>query len=416
MKAELIFTGSELLLGHILNSHAQFLGLRLSGMGIEVTLHTTVGDEQESLECVLRQAMTRADLIIITGGLGPTTDDITVETLAGVLGLSLVLHEESLAKIKERYQERGLEMTKSILKQVYVPEDAMILPNSTGTAPGALIERGSQVIVALPGPPNELIPMFEKQVAPFLSGKIAGGAITSYKVFKLTGITESAVQDLIYDLGGQGNPGIAYVAKPGEIQVRLTARATSPVLAEKMLAKLSLEIKSRLSNYIFSSDDEILEETIGKLLLARGLSIGVAESCTGGMVAARITDIPGSSGYFMGGVVSYSNDVKNKVLGVSAGVLERYGAVSREVASAMAEGVRKLTGADLGLATTGIAGPGGGTPDKPRGLVYISMADASSACSREYRFPGIRAAVRLGVTNAALNMLKLYIMDKRDQR
>jgi len=416
MKAELIFTGSELLLGHITNSHAQFLGKRLSEIGIEVTLHTTVGDDRERLEYVLRQAMARTGLIIITGGLGPTTDDITVETLAGILGLPIVLHAESLAKIKERYKERGMEMTKSIIKQVYVPKGAVILPNITGTAPGTLIDKGSQIIVALPGPPNELIPMFENQVVPFLSGKVAGGPVASYKVFKLTGISESAVQDLIGDLGGQSNPGIAYVAKPGEIQVRIAAHANSPEPAAKMVAELSEKIKKRLGDYIFSCDEEVLEEVIGKMLFERGLSIGVAESCTGGMIAAKLTEVPGSSGYFLGGVVSYSNEVKNKVLGVPAEILESYTAVSKEVASAMAQGVRKLTGADLGLATTGIAGPGGGTPDQPRGLVHICIAGTGGTCCREYRFPGIRMAVRQGATNAALSMVRLYLMGECKMR
>ncbi len=409
MKAELIFTGSELLLGHIANSHAQFLGKRLSEMGIEVALHTTVGDDRESLEQVLRQAMVRAGLIIITGGLGPTTDDITVETLAGILNLPVVLHAESLARIKERYQKRGMEMTKSIIKQVYVPKDAVILPNITGTAPGTLINKGNQIIVALPGPPKELIPMFENQVVPFLSGKLAVGPFASYKVFKLAGISESGVQDLIGDLGGQSNPGIAYVAKPGEVQVRIVARADTSGPAKEMAARLSENVKSRLGSYIISCDDEILEETVGKMLLEKGFSIGVAESCTGGMIATKLTDVPGSSGYFIGGVVSYSNEVKDKVLGVPVEVLESCGAVSKEVAFAMAKGVRKLTGADLGLATTGIAGPEGGTPDKPRGLVYISIAGAGGVCCQEYRFPGMRMAVRQGATNAALNMVKRYL-------
>jgi len=413
MKAELIFTGSELLLGHILNTHAQYLGMRLSEMGIEVTLNTTVGDDGKRMGQALGQAMGRSDLIIITGGLGPTTDDITAEVVAGVLGLPLVPDQGSLVKIRDLFHKRGQKMAESNLKQVYFPEGSMVLPNNVGTAPGALIEKDKNIIIMLPGPPHELTAMFEESVSPFLSGKAGKGTVIKYKIFKLTGISESAVQDLLKDLGGQGNPGIAYVAKPGEIQVRVSARAGQVLQAEELLARLSMKVKSRLEEYIFACDEEVLENVVGQLLLKEGLSIGVAESCTGGLIAARLTDIPGSSAYFKGGVVSYSNEMKNRVLGVGTDIIERFGAVSKETADAMAEGVRERTGADLGLATTGIAGPGGGTPAKPRGLVYVSLAAADGTFHREYRFPGFRMAVRQGTVNAALNMVRQYLMGKR---
>lgn len=412
MKAELIFTGSELLLGHVLNSHSQYLGMRLSEMGIEVTLHITVGDNREMMEQVLRQAMDRADLIITTGGLGPTTDDLTMETVAGVLGLPMVLDEKSLAVIKGFFNSRSVVMPESMTKQAYVPEGAVILPNTRGTAPGALIEKGDRIIVVLPGPPNELIAMFEETLAPLLSGKVGKGAVTRYKVFKLTGISESAVQDRVKELGGQGNPGIGYVAKPGEVQVRITASAGNPEQAEKMVAELSEKVRRRLVGYIFGYDNEVLDDVVGKLLLETGLSIAVAESCTGGLIAAGLTDIPGSSGYFKGGVVAYSNEMKNEILGVPDEILDQYGAVSKQTAVAMAEGVRQLAGSDLGLAVTGIAGPGGGTPAKPRGLVYISMAAADGTCCRKYHFPGERPAVRQGTANAALNMVRQYLLAK----
>lgn len=412
MKAELIFTGSELLLGHVLNSHAQYLGTRLSELGIEVTLHITVGDSWERLRQVLRQAIERSDLILTTGGLGPTTDDLTKEIVADVLGLPMVLDEKSLDGIREFFHSRGLEMPESTLKQAYFPEGAMILPNIRGTAPGALIEKGDKIIVMLPGPPNELIAMFDNSLAPFLSGKAGKGAVTRYKVFKLTGISESAVQDRIKNLGGQGNPGIGYVAKPGEVQVRITAHADGTEKAEKMVAELSEKVRRRLVGYIFGHDEEVLEDVVGKLLLETGLSIAVAESCTGGLIAARLTDIPGSSGYLKGGVVAYSNEIKNKLLGVSADTLDQYGAVSKQTATAMAEGARELTGSNLGLSVTGIAGPGGGTLTKPRGLVYISLAAADGTCCREYHFPGERPAVRQGAANAALNMVRHYLLAK----
>ncbi|MFA4885868.1 MAG: competence/damage-inducible protein A [Desulfotomaculaceae bacterium] len=413
MKAELIFTGSELLLGHILNTHAQYLGERLSAAGIEVTLNTTVGDDGARMSQVLGQAVQRSDLIIITGGLGPTTDDITAEIVAGVLSLPLVADQDSLEKIRELFRGRGQKMAQSNLKQAYFPEGSQILPNKVGTAPGALIEKDKKIIIILPGPPRELSVMFEESVFPFLSAKADASTAMKYKIFKLTGISESAVQDLLKDLGGQGNPGIAYIAKPGEIQVRLSARSGKERQAEELLAELSRRVKLRIDKYIFACDEEILEEMVGKLLLARGLSIGTAESCTGGLVAARLTDVPGSSAYFKGGVVSYSNEIKSGILGVSMSVLERFGAVSKETAMAMAQGVRERTGAEIGLATTGIAGPGGGTPAKPTGLVYVSLAADDGILYREYHFPGFRPAVRQGAVNAALHMVKQYLIDKQ---
>ncbi len=413
MKAELIFTGTELLLGHILNTHSQYLGIMLSGMGIEVVLNTTVGDSREAMIGVLQQALdSSSELIIITGGLGPTTDDITTEVVAGILGLPLILDQESLEIIREIFENRGTIMPESNVKQAYFPRGARILPNSVGTAPGAVLEFAGKIVMMLPGPPRELIPMFEGAVIAYLSKKIAGGSVIKYRIFKLTGISESAVQDLLKNIGGQGNPGIAYLAKPGEIQVRVSARGLAHNQVEKLLADFAEKVRLRIEKYIFAYDDEILEELTGKLLLKKGLTIGIAESCTGGLIAAGLTGIPGSSAYFKGGIVSYSNEMKNRALGVNKEILDRYGAVSRETAIAMAVGVRARTNAHLGLAVTGIAGPSGGTAAKPKGLVYIALAADHITICREHHFPGVRAAVRQGTVNAALNMTRQYLLDK----
>ncbi|MDD4765962.1 MAG: competence/damage-inducible protein A [Desulfotomaculaceae bacterium] len=412
MKAELIFTGTELLLGHILNTHAQYLGIMLSSMGIEVGLNITVGDNRETMISVLQQALARSsDLIIITGGLGPTTDDITVEVVAEILGLPLILDQESLKNIKRIFQDRGTIMPESNVKQAYLPRGAKILPNSVGTAPGAILEFKNKTLMILPGPPHELTPMFEDVVMAYLSRKIANDEVIRYRNFKLTGISESAVQDLLKDIGGQGNPGIAYMAKPGEIQVRVSARGGAPDQIDKLLEDFAGKVKWRIEKYIFAYDDDILEDLVGKLLMEKGLTIGVAESCTGGLIAARLTDLPGSSAYFKGGIVSYSNEMKNQVLGVSMEILNNSGAVSKETAEAMAAGVRAGTGADLGLAVTGIAGPAGGTAAKPRGLVYIALAADDTTICREHHFPGIRMAVRQGTVNAALNLVRQYLLD-----
>jgi nicotinamide-nucleotide amidase len=412
MKAELIFSGTEVLIGHILNTHAQYLGVKLSGMGIEIILNTTVGDSRELMFSVLRQALERSDLIIITGGLGPTTDDLTAEVVADVLRVPLIQDRGSLHAIKDIFKSRGMDMPQSNVKQTYFPQGSIILPNGNGTAPGALIERNNKIIILLPGPPHELKPMFEDSVVPLLSGKISSSEVVRYRIFKLTGISESAVQDLLKDLGGQGNPGIAYMAKPGEIQVRISARAADGRQANGLLEELSGKIRPLLDKNIFALDEEIPEELVGKLLLEKGLTLGTAESCTGGMIASRLTDIPGSSEYFKGGIVSYTNEVKNRVLGVGQEILNTFGAVSEETAVAMAQGAREKTNADLGLSVTGVAGPGGGTAEKPRGLVYIALAAADKVICREHHFAGSRAAVRQGSVNSALNLLRQYLTGK----
>ncbi|MDF9407436.1 competence/damage-inducible protein A [Pelotomaculum isophthalicicum JI] len=412
MKAELIFTGSELTQGRIVNSHAQYLGRWLSELNFDVALHITVGDHFERLEQVVRQALERSDLILITGGLGPTTDDLTKDTVAHVLGLPLVLDEKSLDGIRNFFDRRGMTMPESNIRQAYIPQGATILPNKRGTAPGILIEKGNKIIALLPGPPHELTAMFEDTLMPILSQKAGSGAVTRFKAIKVTGISESAVQDLIKDLGGQGNPGITYLASPGQVQVRITAQAASAEQAEKMVEELSEKVSCRLKDYIFGYGDENIEVIVGKQLLDKGMSIGVAESCTSGLIAARLTDIPGSSAYFIGGVAAYSNEVKKAILGVAPDIIDSHGAVSKETAVAMAEGVRNLIHTSLGLAVTGIAGPDGDTPNKPIGLVYIALASEKGASYRKFHFPGNRLAVRMGTVNAALSMVRSFLQEK----
>lgn len=412
MKAELIFTGSELTQGRIMNSHAQYLGRWLSELNFEVALHITVGDHFERLEQVVRQALERSDLILITGGLGPTTDDLTKDTVAHVLGLPMILDEKSLDGIRNFFNQRGMTMPESNIRQAYIPQGATILPNNRGTAPGVLIEKGNKIIALLPGPPHELTAMFEGTLVPILSQKAGSGTVTRFKVIKVTGISESAVQDLIKDLGGQGNPGITYLASPGQVQVRITAQATNTDQAEKMVEELSEKVSCRFKDYIFSYGDENVESIVGKQLLDKGMSISVAESCTSGLIAARLTDVPGSSAYFIGGVAAYSNEVKKAILGVAPEVIDLHGAVSKETAVAMAEGVRNLIHTSLGLAVTGIAGPDGDTPTKPIGLVYIALASAGGTSYRKFHFPGNRLAVRMGTVNAALNMVRSFLQEK----
>ncbi|SHE57181.1 competence/damage-inducible protein cinA [Desulfofundulus australicus DSM 11792] len=412
MQAELIFTGTELLLGEVLNTHAQYLSQQMAALGIEVILHTTVGDNWDRLAEAFEIALRRADLIVITGGLGPTSDDLTKDIVARVLGLPMLPDGQTLQLLREFVDRRGSSLSESMARQAYFPAGARVLPNPAGTAPGALLEYQGRIIILLPGPPRELKAIFEASVVPYLISLGNRGMVTRTRLLKMTGISESEVQERIGNLGGQGNPGIAYLAKPGEVHVRISAQAPSVAVADRMIDELLEKVRQRLADYVFGMDDEVLEEVVGKLLVKKGLTCALAESCTGGLVAARLTSIPGSSAYFWGSVVAYDNRVKEKVLGVPAGVLETHGAVSRPTAIAMAEGVRNLMGTHLGLSITGIAGPGGGTPVKPVGLTYIALATAEGTTCQEFHFPGHRQAVRQGAANAALNMIRLHLLEQ----
>lgn len=411
MQAEIIFTGTELLVGEVLNSHAQYLGRRLTEMGIEVIQHTTVGDYWGRMGLVLLQALERADLIFITGGLGPTIDDLTKETVAEVLELDMKLDDASLLAIREHFARRGMEMPNNNTKQAYFPEGAKILPNTRGTAPGAIVEVDKKAIIILPGPPWELETMFEKSVVSYLNSLPHRGTLCTSKTFRLTGIGESTVQELIDDLCGMGNPEIAFLVQPGVVEVRVTGQGTTLEEATNLVHKLSDQVRRRLFQYIFAEDDEKIEQVVGQLLLDAGLTIGVAESCTGGLIEARLSEIPGASGYLMGGIVAYNNQVKEKLLGVPSEMLSHFGAVSRQTAIAMAEGVRQELGSSIGLAVTGVAGPTA-SEGKPIGLVYIALSSPTGVCFREYRFPGERKAIRNGTVNAALKMAKHFLQGK----
>jgi nicotinamide-nucleotide amidase len=412
MRVEVVFTGTELLIGQIVNTHADFLGRELAGLGIEVVRYTTVGDDRKELESAIREALSRADLVITTGGLGPTTDDLTMSAVASVLGLPLVLNQRALTSIKEFFNRLGKAVPDNIVRQAYFPEGATVLPNGTGTAPGCFVETGQKAVVVLPGPPRELVPMFTKYVLPILKQRTARDYVVRFRVIRVTGIAEYAVQERLKDLGIDGNPGIGYIVKPGEVHIRITAKGRDAAAADRMVAGMISEVQGRLRDYVFAFDDEEIEKVVGDLLARAGYSIALAESCTGGLAAARLTDIPGSSKYFQGCVVAYNNSLKQKCLGVPEEVLRRKGAVSPETAAAMAEGVKAVARADMGIGITGIAGPGGGTPEKPVGLVYVALAAPRGTESRGFNFPGGRNAVRQGAVNAAFKMVRAFLEDE----
>ncbi|WP_459909897.1 competence/damage-inducible protein A [Desulfotomaculum defluvii] len=411
VQAEIIFTGTELLVGEVLNSHAQYLGRRLTEMGIEVIQHTTVGDYWGRMGLVLLQALERAELIFITGGLGPTIDDLTKETVAEVLELDMKLDESSLEAIKVYFNKRGMEMPANNTKQAFFPEGARILPNTRGTAPGAIVEVDKKAVIILPGPPWEMETMFENSVVSYLNSLPHRGTLCTSKTFRLTGIGESTVQELIDDLCGMANPEISFLVQPGVVEVRITGQGSTLEEASGLVQNLSKQVNKRLFQYIFAEDDEKIEEVVGEMLIDAGLTIAVAESCTGGLIEARLSEVPGASRYLVGGIVAYSKQVKERILGVPSEVLEQFGAVSRQTAIAMAEGVRRELGSSIGLAVTGVAGPQS-SEGKPVGLVYIALSSPTGVCYREYRFPGERKAIRNGTVNGALKMAKHFLQGK----
>lgn len=373
MKVEMIGIGNEVVHGHIVNTNASYLARRLQEIGMNPAYMTVVGDERELIEETLQIAMRRAQIIIFTGGLGPTPDDLTKEVVCEVLGMPLEIVSEELEKLKAYFEQRGLNMTSNNEKQVAFPKEAKILPNDCGTAPGCLLEYHERIIILLPGPPKEMKQMFEKYVVPIFRTK----ATMCHECLdiKCFGIGESELATRIEPLLGEHEMvNVATYVGKGEVIVRITAYADTKQLAQNLIMDMEEQVKACLAPWIIGYNEEELEEKVVNLLLERNLTVATVESCTGGLIAATLVNCGGVSACFKEGIVTYSNEAKMKYVGVSESTLERVGAVSEETAREMAEGVRKVTGADIGLSSTGIAGPGGGTVDKPVGLVYIGLA------------------------------------------
>lgn len=372
MKAELISVGTEILLGEILNTDAQFLAEELSKIGIDVYHQTVVGDNAARLADAVNTALDRSDIVIASGGLGPTPDDITKEVISECMGEKLVLHEESLERMKSYFTRTKRVMPDNNIKQAMMPEHSIVLNNNNGTAPGCIIEKDGKAVIILPGPPSELTLMYNESVKPYLESKSEEKLFT--KTFHIFGIGESSVAaELDREMKEFTNPTVAPYAKTGEVHLRLAAKAKTAEEAEKIMADTDKLICDKFGKYIYSTDDKSLPETVFEKLLEKNLVLSTAESCTGGLIAKTITDFPGSSEVFEEGYVTYSNNAKMKNLGVKKETLDAHGAVSAETAAEMAEGVKRVSGADIGVAVTGIAGPGGGTEEKPVGLVYAAI-------------------------------------------
>ncbi|MBR2956704.1 MAG: competence/damage-inducible protein A [Clostridia bacterium] len=410
MNCEIICVGTELLLGDILNTNAQYLARELAALGIGVHHQQVVGDNPQRMRESMLRALKESDMIILSGGLGPTADDLTKEICCEVMGERLVLDEDILEGIRSYFVSRGRQMADNNKKQAYVPENGIVFPNRNGTAPGCGIEKDGKIAIMLPGPPRELEPMFQKEVMPYLAKK-TGGIILSKQV-RTFGIGESNMAAAVEDLLDGENPTVAPYAKDGEALLRVTARAESEEKASAMCDETIEKIRERIAEYIYGIDVSSLEEKAVELLKAHGKKLALAESCTGGYIAKRITDIAGSSAVFEYGVVSYSNEVKINLLGVKPETIEKYTEVSEQTAAEMAEGVRRLSGADFALSVTGISGPGGGSEDKPVGLAYIGFAHEGGTTVKELRTgkkENSRDYNRYVTASTALHMLVEYL-------
>lgn len=406
MDAEIIAVGSELLTPFRQDTNSLYLTGKLNELGIEVRFKTVVGDDRERLAAVLQAALGRSELVILVGGLGPTKDDINRDVVASVLGRPLREVPEIRARIESRFKRLGRPMPENNLRQALVPEGAEWLENPNGTAPGIWLELGSTTLILLPGPPQELEAMFESACLPRLERRTTGERLRS-RVYKVVGLPESEVDLRIAPIyTAYTNPTTTVRATLGAIEIHLRARAASDAEAEALLNELGDKIELALGDHIFSTRGESLEEVVGMYLMMRRRTVAVAESCTGGLLSERLTRIAGSSNFFLGGVVCYSNELKTLLAGVPEALIATHGAVSKPVAQAMAEGVRRRADASLGVGITGIAGPGGGTPEKPVGLVFIGLADEKGTSVREFRFPGDRERVRFWASQAALEMIR----------
>lgn len=410
MKAEIIAVGTEILLGDIVNTNAQYLAKELALLGIDVYYQSSVGDNKERLLKAFKDGLDRSDIIITTGGLGPTNDDITKEVACEVLNQTLELHKSSLEKIEEFFKKLGIEMTENNKKQAYFPKNAIVLDNKNGTAPGAILRENEKYIIILPGPPKEMKPMFENEAKPYINS-ITNNTLIS-KTLKLFGIGESLLDTKISDIiNEQDNPTVAPYISDMELRLRITAKSDSESKAHSIIEPVVEKIKSRVGEFIYAEDNVSIETVVSKMLVEKNLTISTAESCTGGLVSSTLINYPGISSVFMEGCVTYSNESKISRLGVNPITLKVHGAVSEEIAKEMAEGIAKNLGTNVAISTTGIAGPDGGSYDKPVGLVYIGIYINGKTTVNKYIFNGNRQEIRFRATKNALNDLRLRLLE-----
>lgn len=410
MTVEIIAVGTEILLGNIVNTNAAYLAEKCAGLGLSCYHQDVVGDNEERLCETIRTALSRSDILLLTGGLGPTQDDLTKEAAAKVMGKSLYLHEASRDAIKLFFEKRGLEITGNNWKQAMVPEGCIVVENPNGTAPGIIMAENGKHVILMPGPPNELVPMFETSIMPYLS-KLQSCVIFSQTV-KICGVGESKLETMVKDLiEKQTNPTIATYAKTGEVHLRVTARAENEKEAKKLVKPVVKELKGRFGSNIYTTDDAVtLEKSVVDLLLANHLTVCTVESCTGGLLAARLINVPGVSEVFKAGYITYSNKAKRRLLGVKKNLLIKHGAVSEQVAKEMARGAALVSKADVTVSVTGIAGPDGGTEEKPVGLVYMGCSVCGRLTVKKCQFSGNRAKIRENTVAVALSLMRECIL------
>jgi nicotinamide-nucleotide amidase len=409
--AEILTVGTEMLLGDLVDTNSAYLGGRLAALGVSVYRHTTVGDNVARITAALREAASRADLVITTGGLGPTSDDLTNQCLGEAAGREMVEYPEARRHVDEMFRRFGREPTPSNYKQAIFPEGSKLIPNPVGTAMGAMLELNGALVATFPGVPGEMRRMFEDTLESLIRER-SEGAIVSRTLW-FTGIGESALAEQVQDLLDASDPTVAPLAGQGKVRLRVTSRADTTEEAAKKIAPVANKILTRLGDHYFGEDDETLESALGKLLTDRGVTLALAESCTGGLLAKRLTDGAGASAYFIEGLVTYSNESKERLLGVPNDLLVQHGAVSEPVAGAMAEGVRKVAGTDYGLSVTGVAGPEGGSEQKPVGLVFVGVSDEEGTEVERLDLSAwrrSREAIRERSANRAFDLLRHRIL------
>lgn len=411
MNVEIVAIGTELLLGQSVDTNSAWLAKEMARMGIDVYSFQAVGDNEKRIETALKGACDRSQVVLTTGGLGPTVDDVTRKVAAKLASRTLVYNETIAKEIEARFERMKMPFPKANLSQAFIPQGATLIPNPVGTAPGFIVKAGKSHLACMPGVPAEMKAMFEATVKPFLMELNPSGSVIKSRVYRTTGMSESQLNEIIRDIFEKStNPTVGVLAHKEGVDVRLTAKAASDSEADRLLDGLGKTLMQLLPNHIYGLDQDDLEAIVGQILTTRGLSLALAESCTGGLIAHRITRVPGSSKYFRAGYVSYSNEAKTDLFSVDKALIQSKGAVSQEVAVKMAEGARKRSGAAIALSTTGIAGPDGGSAEKPVGLVWMGLSDESGSQAMEYRFFGSRDNVQFRTSQAALELLRRHVL------
>jgi nicotinamide-nucleotide amidase len=412
--AEIITIGTEMLLGDLVDTNTAWISQRLAELGVGIYRHTTVGDNAERIVGVLREASARSALVVTTGGLGPTSDDLTNACLSTLTGREMVEYQEAREHVDYMFERFGRKPTANNYKQAMFPEGTELIPNPVGTAMGALVEWEGTLFVTLPGVPTEMKGMFGETLEPLIRARSEGSIVS--KTLHFAGIGESALAEKVQDFLDATDPTVAPLASQGKVRLRITTRAATEGEAQQKIAPVEKEVISRLRDYFFGEDDETLEGAVGRLLQDRGATLALAESCTGGLLAKRLTDMPGSSAYFAEGLVTYSNEAKERLLGVPHALISEHGAVSEPVAREMAEGARRISGADYGLSVTGVAGPDGGSEEKPVGLVFVGISDSENTFAERVDLTAwarSRAAIRERSTNRAFDLLRLRLEENQ---